>query len=337
MHNKILYNLGFEYGIKQKVMYIGNMDFIEYFDKANCFAICYFFDRFTNLPEQICFAFEHEENSNKLFECFIDWINKSNSNSDAVSIDFIEENTGGYTVCFYQNESLFIERMIPKYLKDWVEPIVLNCIKFKHFDKISNYYKLFKEKSKNKKIKVGVAIGVNGTIKKIIDISFYKDKFNFYDENNIPRNSVLISFKNKDEIKDIQRKKIEMPKNTLLEIEKKRDEGLKYFYPISYEQIIENGWLRGIICKLEEKYKKSQIVQSICNIILFERLKKDNKLDIIFEDSKNYQIKILEYLLNNYESFSSYYPSDNFFSELIIKRQIEYDLTELDKYLYEEN
>lgn len=84
--------------------------------------------------------------------------------------------------------------------------------------------------------------------------------------------------------------------------------------------------------ELNEKYENEIIVQAICNLILFERLKQEKDLSSDFTKA-GYPTRILDYLISTYESFSSYFPTEDFFSIEKIEYQIKNDQRELNEYL----
>ena len=106
---------------------------------------------------------------------------------------------------------------------------------------------------------------------------------------------------------------------------------MKSLLPLTYNKL-NNLWLGEVQAKLNSKYDTEIIKQAICNLTIFERLKQINELSPDFTKS-GYPTRILEYLLSTYESFDSFYPSDDFYTEELIIRQIQNDQKELETYL----
>ena len=80
------------------------------------------------------------------------------------------------------------------------------------------------------------------------------------------------------------------------------------------------------------RYTQDQIYQAICNLILFERIKKEDDLSNDFTEA-GYPTRILEYLVNTFESFDTYVPNDSFFNSEILEEQIKRDINELQNFL----
>jgi hypothetical protein len=116
------------------------------------------------------------------------------------------------------------------------------------------------------------------------------------------------------------------------EIAGRRDEGIKTFFPVTYNKLNNQAWLSTLVQELNEKYEKDIIIQAICNLILFERLKREKDLSPDFTKT-GYPINILDYLLSTFESFSSYFPTDDFFTMEKVENQIKNDQHELNEYL----
>lgn len=329
--------IGYEYGLKPHIVLIGDNAFSNYFAEAKCLGLIYVFgsdEKDNQIPVQIAFLFQKEDPAKKFLGCLMYRIERSNNDGDAVSIEFIENNKGGYTIAVFPEMNRFIDRNVPKHLKDKITPVMMIQTHFKEIDSISPYYYTFKTNYKKAgKIAVGYVIGTPSKIKKQSEKYFLKTKFNFYEKGDKPKNSSaeLYDFiqKNKIPKKGVYPKP---PKETKEEISTKRLSEIKDFFPVTYNKLNNQGWLIELVQELEKKYEIDIIIQAICNLILFERLKQEKDLSPNFT-KRGYPIKILDYLISTFESFSSYFPTDDFFTIDKIVNQIKNDQQELKAYL----
>jgi hypothetical protein len=329
--------IGYEYGVKPHMIVLGDIEFSKYFVAAKCLGLLYVFsvdDRNNHIPAQIAFLFQNEDPARKFFDCLMSWIERSNNNGDAVSIDFIENNTGGYTIAIFPEINMLIDRNVPEGLRDKISPKMIVETQFKEIDKVSPSYQAFKTNyKKGEKIVVGYVIGTFNKIEKKSDKYFFKTEFNFFEKGNIPQNSSAEMYdfiQNKKNFSKENRPK--PPIETEEEISERRLIEIKTFFPVTFNKLNNQGWLNDLIQGLNKKYEKDIIIQAICNIILFERLKKDKEISSGFIKT-GYHINILNYLVSTFESFSSYFPDNDFFSIERIENQIKNDQRELKNYL----
>ena len=325
--------IGFDYGIKPELFLLADIQFVELFQKAKCPALLYGFDDDSSdniTPCSLGFLFEEQKYADLFFDSLLSWVTKSNNNGDAVILDFLETNDGGYVLAISQDIKTFIDYMVPKTHIDKVCPIAIMSIQFKVFPKFKKNYLKFKNNISNtKEVTIEYYIGDPNTPPKKSAKSFKKTIFNFYTEDNIPENSVFSGYNPIN--KTIDFKKESQDKQILLEeIENRREIELKFYFPILYNKI-KNGWLTTTIEDLETNNKTSEIIQAICNITLIERLKRDSNNSLI-KQNNNQSITILSYLLSTYESFDSYFPQAKFYSKGKILQQIKKDKKELTQY-----
>lgn len=329
-------NIGYDYGIKPFFMLLGDMEFSELFTKAGCIGVLYIFGKSSQgemYPVQLAFLFQNEDPAEKFMDIILGWVTKSNNDGDAVAIDFIENNKGGYTLSISPEINRFIERMLPKHLRDKVNPIIMLQSHFKEIDVLGQNYLNFKENyKKTEKIGVGYVIGTPTKIAKQSKRYFMKKEFNFFKENEIPSNSITSSYKATQEISTFNPKDIQKPpKDSIKEIADRRIVEMRELLPLTYTKLSDQ-WLGEVQKRLSSKYDPEIIKQAICNLTIFERLKLNLELGPDFTKS-GYPTRILEYLLSTYESFDSYYPQDEFYSDEKIINQIENDNKELENYL----
>jgi hypothetical protein len=330
--------VGYEYGIRPDMILLGDMDFSKHFIDAKCLGLMYMFgidNKSNQVPVQIAFIFQNEDPAKLFFDCLLHWVKNSDNDGDAVSIEFIENLKGGYTLAIYPEIERFIKRMIPDHLIDRVSPIMMTQTQYKEIEQVSPSYHNFKSNwEKARKIAIGYVIGSPGKIQKQSTKYFTKSEFKFYQKDNIPLNSAAEMYNL------IQKKQLfnknnhpSPPKDSLEDISKRRKSEIKNFFPVTYNKIVNNNWLSTKVNELEKrKYNFECIIQAICNIILFERIKQDRS-SLDDNVSIDNPINILDYLLSTYESFSSYFPDDSFFSISVIENQIVNDKNELETYL----
>jgi len=312
---------GYDYGIKPKVMVVGDIEFSNYLHKAMIHGlgyICIPQNALVNQPLRIALMFNNEEHGKKAMQCFHNWINNSNGNEEAFMMDIIERKDGGYTLCFYQGIECLINRTIPTHIRKWVTPLLANIIHFKEIDHISEYYVNFKKALTFSRCNI-----IGGTkyepFNDFPDI--IKTKINIYTEDNIPEHSPLIAYKRLSK-KEIEKSSAAFDKLQQEKLDSDREENLKYFYPITYEKILRRNFCNSILQDLENTYEKNVIIQAICNRTLLHRIKLENKLDMLKD---NYYINILEYLLDSYESVRSSFPNESEFTKELLIKQMELD------------
>jgi hypothetical protein len=329
-------NVGYDYGVKPIFMIIGDMEFSDLFKRAECIGMQYVFGKDSNdeiFPVQMAFLFKNEEPAKKFLDILLGWIDKSNDDGDAVSLDFIENNKGGYTIAISPEIHRLSERMIPKHLKNKVAPIIIVQTQFKEIDILGQNYLNFKANYKKvEKIAIGYAIGTTTKIEKQSEKYFTKKEFNFYKQDEIPTNSMAISYNATQELSSFDPKTLPKPqKETIVEISGRRISEMKSLLPLTYNKLT-NLWLEEIQKKLSLQYDTEIIKQAICNLTIFERIKRINDLSSDLT-KEGYNNRIFNYLLSTYESFDSYYPPDDFYSEELIIKQIQNDKKELENYL----
>jgi len=329
--------IGYDYGIKPHFMIVGDINFSELFKKADCLGMLYMFtksDKDEMIPCQIAFIFKNEEPAKMFLDILMGWVEKSNNDGDAVSMDFVENNDGGYTLAIYPEVGRLIERVIPKDLRDKVIPFIVGFTHYKTMDTLGQNYLNFKANyKKTEKMAVHYVIGMPPRITASSNKYFTKKEFNFFKENEIPANSMALGCKATREISDFNPKDLpKLPKDSIEDISKRRISEMKSLLPFTYNKL-NKLWLEEIQKKLSLKYDSEIIKQAICNLTIFERLKQVQELSPDKYIDQNHPIRILEYLLSTYESFDSYYPSDSFYTEEQITQQIQNDRNELQTYL----
>lgn len=327
--------IGYDYGVKPFFMIVGDMEFSDLFRKANCIGVLYMFAKAENddmIPVQMAFIFKNEEPAKKFLDIILGWVEKSNNDGDAVDMEFIENNKGGYTIAISPEIERFTERMIPSNFKNKVTPLVMVQTHFKEIDNLGqNYFNFKNNYHKAKGIAIGYVIGSPSNIEKKSEKFFVKTKFKFHKENKIPKDSFSLSYKATKNISDFKLEDLpKPPKDTIEDINERRVSEMKSLLLLTYNRL-ENIWLGDLQKKLNKSYNSEIIKQAICNLTIFERIKRDENLAEDF--TKTGYNRILDYLLSSFESFDSYYPEDVFYTEEKVISQINNDKKELETYL----
>lgn len=330
-------NIGFDYGLKPFLMLVGDIEFSDLFTKADCRGVYYMFRQGNSedemIPVQMAFMFQNEEPAEKFMDNLLGWISKSNDEGDAVSIEFIENNDGGYTIAISPEIDRFYNRMIPKNLKNRVTPLFMVQTHFKKVDTLGQNYLNFKTSySKADGIAIGYVISNENKIIKQSKKYFIKKDFHFCKQDDISNNLTATTYqaiKGKSSFEP--RNLPKPPKESIEEITERRVSEMKSLLPLTYNKL-SNLWLSDIQKKLSETYDREIIKQAICNLTIFERLKQKDDLSSDFT-KEGYPNRIQEYLLGTYESFDSYYPSDEFYTAELIVSQVKNDQRELENYL----
>lgn len=220
------------------------------------------------------------------------------------------------------NIPILIQRIIPEHLREHVNPIVISISQGKDGMRISENYKYFRDnyvEGKNIAIRYFI-VDKDNNISKRSEKYFLKTEFKFYKEGQLDETSILNPLINTN-IKKSRPPKITKDNDDFIKL---RNNKLRYFFPVTVQKLKTEGWLEGIIKGVSTKYSADQITQAVCNLILFERLKQSN-VPTINTVENGYDLKIIEYLSETYESYNSYFPETETFTKQKIERQIRLD------------
>jgi hypothetical protein len=258
--------MGYDYGVKPYFLVIGDVEFADFFQKAKCLGLLYIFDNpnFSKAqPTEISFLFENEVPADKFMNCLSNWVENSENNGNAVSMEFIEKKNGDYVLAISPEIKILEERLIPKHFENKVSPVFMIQVQFKEVPK-GRFFELFKQKYiSNAKIKISYCIGSIDEIKKRGNRSFTKNSFQFYDENDIPSSSSAIAY---NSIKSTEGKAStnlpKPPRESILEIENRRKKELKTYFPITISKLQKSKWLVDIQTNLLKRYEESLIHQA---------------------------------------------------------------------------
>lgn len=325
---------GYEYGIKPGIVILGDIEFSNKLMEAGFLGIAYI-----KIPRnilegsviEIALFFEHYVKGKEAFKHILNWENGNpDRDREVFEMDFVETDMNGYTLCIYQNPIILLERNIRNSLVEWITPLITNMTHFKKIDNISPQYEEFKKALQFCQVKI-FAVDIEGNpilpgeyiLKK--KLSFYNKESGFDGKH---WESILFKDEVSQESEEKQIDRLELNGN----VEEVRISKIKNYLPITYEKIMSNNATLKLIEELKELYSEGQIIQAICNLILFERLKADGFADILI-DSKDIHFEILEYLDVNHEEFNSYFPNFNNFSKEKIINQIKLDIEDFEKFL----
>lgn len=318
-------NFGMDYGIKPKMILVSDMTFVSELQEAKFNGFIYVFCPDYNgdlVPSEVGFRFENEEHAEKFFDSLVSWREKSNGNSKAVNLEFVELNGGDYTIVVSPDMEMFIERMIPDYMRDRIDPLTMVASRnFRIIDQSGNF-KNFRDKYvEGRRIVVRYyTFEKDGTVRPS-EKYFIKTEFSFYKEDELPKDSqAYLNLKGRK--KDLKRPpKIAADHPELI---KQRSKDLNYFFPVTLDKLNTENWLNEVIGTINKSYTKDQVIQAICNLILLERLKRDDKHQIDI-NKRGYDLDIIYYLTETFESFDSHFPEDKYFTKQAVEKQIRSD------------
>ncbi|MBG9453509.1 hypothetical protein ABE61_05295 [Lysinibacillus sphaericus] len=298
--------ISIEYGLNPHIGVVGDFDFLNDFNRAEFLGIGYLDPYFTQNIDNgvgIALIFDDKTNGEKAFNNLLRWMDYSDGDGDAVSIEIIE-NSSGYTLCLFPNEKKLMERTYNKHLLKWVNPLTMIPIYYKKIDYFSNEYKGFKKQIKDEPLLI---FAVDKEFDFLAGKRYLKKyEVNIYNEQNIPEKSPnYMHFKKlgKEGYEDSIKRIHNVSKDI---IEKIRMDKIKYFFPLTYEKILNCDNLYERYLFFESEYSIEQIIQALCNINLYERILNGNLIQEI-EDDENIQLNILEYLYENPEVFESHF------------------------------
>jgi hypothetical protein len=332
----MLREFGFDYGLKPRLMLVADISFPEYFQKAKCVAVAFVHcpDSKGNLiTTELGFLCEVEEYAEKLMDCLMQWVIDSGDDGDAVEMEFIELLNGEYMLAFAPNVDRFLKRMLTPVMIDRVDPLLTMVTQSKSGMRVGENYLLFKSQYvRGRRIPVRIFIGKDGKIQKPGERYFVKTEFKFSKEGELPHDSIgrtlLAKKDNPFNPKNLKRKgPVDMAP-----IEKRRMEELNYFFPLLLDRIERENWLEAVISSMPPHISRPEMIQAICNIVLLERLKQNNPQGIK-TNGIGYDMDLLQYLLQQVESFGSYFPPPELFTKALIKRQAKLDKKYLTEYL----
>lgn len=320
----MLTQFGLDYGLKPDFAILSDTSFQQNFSKAKCIGLAYIHcpDKNGNrIPCELGFLVEDGDYADKFLDSLIAWKEKS-GDSKAVDLEFIEYLNGDYLLSISPNVPILIERIIPEHLREHVNPSVIFVAQGKGGMRISENYKDFRDnyvEGRNIAIRYFI-VDKNNNISKRSEKYFLKTEFKFYKEGQLGETSLLNPLINTN-IKRSRPPKIAKDNEEFI---KRRSNKLRYFFPVTFQKLNTERWLEGNIKSVSTKYSLDQITQAVCNLILFERLKQST-VPIINTVENGYDLKIIEYLSENYESYNSYFPETEHFTKQKVERQIRLD------------
>lgn len=318
-------NFGMDYGVKPKMMLLSDIGFQEELRQAEFTGFMYVFCRDLNdemIPSEVGFRFENEEHAEKFFDSLMTWWENSSYDSKAISIEFVEMKDRDYMVVVAPDTEMFIKRMIPEHLINRVDPLAVVASRSLRIIDQSGNFKEFKEKYvEGRRIVVRYFIPEPDGGLRPSEKYFVKTEFTFHKEDTLPKDTN--AYLNLQGGKKDMRKKPPIPADHP-QLLKHRLENLNYFFPVLVDKLDADKWLADVIAVINKSYTEAQIKQAICNLTLLERLKKidDQPIDV---NKPGYDLDIITYLAETFESFDSYFPEDSYFTKQVIEKQIRAD------------
>ncbi|WEA00710.1 hypothetical protein [Mucilaginibacter sp. SJ] len=322
----MLRNFGMDYGVKPKMVLLSDMSFQEELQAAKFNGFIYDFNPNLDgeeIPTEIGFRFENEPHAEKFFDSLIHWYEESGGDSKAINMEFTELNNGDYAIVLSPDMEMLIKRMVPEHIIDRIDPLTFIASRNLHLIDQSGMFKKFRAKYvEGRRIVVRYFIFEKDGKIRPSEKYFVKTEFSFYKEDELPKNSM--AYMNlKGGKKDIKKRPM-MPADHpgLL---KHRLDDLKYFFPVTLDKLTSENWLNNVTKTINKSYTNDQITQAICNLILFERLKKDEKSKINI-NKPGYDLDIITHLAETFESFDSFFPENGYFTKQVIEKQIRADV-----------
>jgi hypothetical protein len=328
---------GFDYGCKPILIVPGDFDFINLLNEG-FLALGY-----GDIPEYgllidvplLVMLFENEDVAR---ECFLHF--KSWGSGDAIRISFVELNNGGFLMCTSQDMNHLLEQSIPERFREEFESRIFVLVHPKEFPNPSEGLKWFKLRTLSSPF-VLVPQTVNG--QPMRELAIQKREVNFFTEDTIPDSSIessVVKNRNLSEQHEFHRKIPSEIGYSTTEIFEKRLRQLKRFFPVTIERLTFNKTFNQIKQQLiEEGFRDWQILQAGCNLVL-----KITEHEIFLGSSElterqrnEIEIKVLNFLIDNYETLSSSNVSEDILDITKIKEQIYADSLALLKYVLDKD
>jgi hypothetical protein len=325
---------GYDYGTKHQVVVVADMEFPEML-RSSFIALAYGqvpqFGALVNSP-LLMMVFKDEDSAQKCFTHFNSWRNAS-GDGDAIGVGFIEFDNGEFGMCIYQEHESLIEQYISELHRPEVEPTVMSIGHLKIFSEQSKGYQWFKALAKKEKFVLAPGTSEYGPM---LDLGIIKQKAHFYAEKNIPENTMenlLMKLKSGRQ-SEVQRYSPRELRQTAKELQERRCNQLRRFFPVTIERLRLNQEFLKLENKLtEDGYKNWQIFQAACNICLANRVPElFDSAETTSGQANTIPIRILDYLLANFEDLSILLPPMEEFSAERMRQQICADAMETIQY-----
>jgi len=331
--------IGYDYGTKPKVIVVSDIEFLDLLKRGDFTAVGYSkvpqFGLLVNAP-LLVIIFNDREAGRECFTHFKGWSDAS-GDGDAVGTGFIEFENGDYGLCIYPENKHLIERSIPEIHRSEVEPIIMVVGYLKVLQQRSGYYDWFKSA-----VKTSPFVLAPGTMEggPMLDLAIRKQEVRFYYENDIPENTMeaaLMRSRKADGEGELRRPIPPEMMPSAQDIYERRMSQLRRFFPVTLECLRFNSHFIRVQKRLiEEGYREWQILQAVCNMALKSRtpqLFDTSKVSSGNSQESEAKMKILDYLLTNFEDISETFPSLGRFSSAKLRKQIEADEYDLLQYV----
>jgi hypothetical protein len=326
--------VGCDYGIKPAMGIMGDTEFPDLL-RRGLMALGYArlpqFGSFVQ-PPLLAMLFNSGEIARDCFAIFEGWAERS-EDGDAVSMSFIEFENGEYGLCIYPNQNMLMERCVPAELRAEVDPLVPCIGHLKMFPKQSEWYRWFKDA-----VRDGPFLFAPSTQEAdLLDLAIPKRQVDFYREEEVPDHTIeaaLLRLHN-GTLDDSVTSQTEHP-HTLpapSKIASRRSRQLDSFFPVTLERLRHHeNFQRAKEELLSQGFQLWQISQAACNIVLQARAPE------LFQESNNAsedgplempKVRMLYYLVSNYESITVTIPSAEELRTEGLRRQIAADARDL--------
>lgn len=327
--------IGYDYGLKPRLMLLGNTDFPELLRKSFVALLYGQMPDFGGLvePPFLGLAFEDMHIARRCFGIFKEWVDAV-GDGDALCLNFIEFKSREFALCLSPQRELFLERMLSPIHKDEFDSLVLLVGHMKMFPRMSEGYLYFRNEAR----KSPFVVFPETRGGPLMDLAFCKSEIHFWKEDEVPENSVEFGLLQSklgapNPTPQPQTAKSKMSRE---DVALRRKRQVSRFFPVTLERLrLQSAW-REAAQELEaEGFRPWQIEQAACNLALRYRvpelfvaapqkaLESDQEPDIV---------GITDYLLNNPETVTVKVDTSKILDRQALRLQMAMDSVQLLSY-----
>lgn len=328
-------NLGFDYGIRPHFIVVGDMEFPSLIEKAGFHGLAYLhvpqFGLLVN-PPSVALLFENKDSGRECFMHFKHWADGSDD-GDAVGVSFVEFDDGTYAVCIYQEEKRLIARCIHERIRPEITPIFMFCGRLLRMGKKSDHFECFKRQVADAPFVLLPATKEGGPI---MELGIRKREVAFYDEHNVPANSMAASLLRAPASGAPDRERRPYPeeiRQTASDIMRRRRTQMARFFPVTLERLRFSSEIQDVRKRiLVAGYRDWQITQALCNLTFHHRIGGQRPGDAGSAPdaaSRPLGIDQLEYLLGTQEDIHAELAPMGVYDPGLVEEQIRADAVAL--------
>ena len=297
--------IGYDYGLKPRLMLLGNTDFPELLRKSFVALLYGRMPDFEGLVEPLYLglAFEDSHVARRCFGIFKEWADAV-GNGDALCLNFIEFKSQEFALCLSPQREMFLDRMLPPSHRDEFDSLILLVGHMKMFPKMSEGYLYFRNKAQ----KSPFVVLPETRSGPLMDLAFRKSEIHFWKEEEVPENSVEFGLLQSklgapNSTPQPQTVKSKMSRE---DVALRRKRQLSRFYPVTLERLrLQSAWREAARELESEGFRLWQIEQAACNLALRHRVPELFVAAPRKAAESNQEpdtVGITDYLLNNSET-----------------------------------